>query len=387
MTYYQEKYINLIIKDILRLKVGEKLTINCNEESIYFAKDLANEAAKTTRVNVNVVYIIKGKVENVTEIEPVDPIFEKNMGNAMIYLATFDNPFFTMGEFDAKTLQEFKLLAEPVFADRQIAIPWATIYVPTLSWAEFLFPNDVSVDRLWQLINEIFDLDEDFDLNTFTQIALLNQRCKWLNEMQIEALELKSSTCDLYLPLAKETLVSTSATILPNGREFISTFPCEDIIIPLDYKKARGNFTTTYPFRLFDKVFSDASFAIENGEIIGYSIPGGEEYVSALFEVDEDSKRIGELILCESYTIASRITQSLGVPLLDRMRTSNLVLGAITPTCLTKNCEEEKFKEFGINTSLARLELPFGSNDLEIFAVNKNGDKIKIMEDGSFSEF
>ena len=67
--------------------------------------------------------------------------------------------------------------------------------------------------------------------------------------------------------------------------------------------------------------------------------------------------------------------------MLDRMRTTSLVLGGITPDTLQAESDEDIDKTI-INNSFVRLELPLGSKDLSIQGITEFGEIIDIMEDG-----
>lgn len=382
MNKIEQKYASFILDQELMIESGEKLTINANEETISFAHLVAHMAAEKTGVSVSIVYIDKGKVESVDEIDP--DYQEKPSGKvAMLHLAAF--PEFTSitdfeKEFSAKELQEYRLISEPVVPGRRISVPWAICYVPTATWAEFVFGPGATTDSLWLLLSDLLSLDSE-DRLLKLQHQMLKTRKERLRSANISQLELRSTTCDLTLTINNELYPTTTSTLLSSGRLFYPTAPCEDVIIPLDKLSGQGKFSTTYPFRLFDSVFSDAEIEIKNGKAVSFKLEGGSDYVTKFLSIDSDSSRVSELIICDGYTKASKLDVSLGIPMLDRMRTTALVLGGVTPE--TVNAEnEEELKKLEFNNSFVRLELPIGSRDLEIKGITEFGEVFTIMEDG-----
>ena len=382
MNNIEQKYASFILDEELRLESGEKLTINANEETISFAHTIAHMAAEKTGVNVSIVYIDHGKVESVDEIEP--DYQEKETGKvAMLHLASF--PSFSPlsdnnSELTAKELGEYRLISEPVIFGRRIAVPWAICYVPTPAWAEFIYGPGATTDSLYLLLDEILKLDSQ-DNSLKMQHNILNSRVERFTRENINQLILKSNSCSLNVDINKDLRISTTSTLLPSGRLFYPTAPCEEIIVPLSKTSGRGTFTTTYPFRLFDRVFNSAEITIENGKVVSFKVDEGSNHVTRYLSIDEESSRLSEIMICDGYTPISKIQLSTGIPMIDRMRTTTLVLGGITPDTLYLENEEDVDKSI-INNSFVRLELPLGSKDLSIQGINEFGDIIDIMEDG-----
>ena len=386
MDFYADKYAHFILDRMLRLESGEKLTINCNEENFSFAKQLARLAAEKTGVNSTLVYIEKGKVESVDEIEP--PYQGKETGKAcMLHLASLPECSFDKEkELGARELQEFRLLADPIVLDRRISVPWATAYVPSPYWAEFLYGAGETVDRLWMDLAELYDLEDgDTTDMTISQEKVLRKRIRVLESLGISELHLKGPNLYLKLPLSQGVSFQTSAVRLKDGRFFYPSYPCEDVFIPIDFRRASGYFSTTRRFRLFDRFFENASVSVENGRIKGFVLEDGNDEINRFFQTDSKSAMLGELILCDHMTQASRKDLCLGVPILDRMRTTTIVLGGVSPEAITEE-DESRLEENGINTSFTRLELPIGSDELQVTALLENGDEVDIMIDGSFTD-
>lgn len=387
METYAQKYAALIVKDMLRLERGEKLSINCTEDTIEFAHMLAHTATEETGLPVSLVFIENGKVESVDEIDPEDMQKIQPKGFAMVHLATFRNPIRKEGsELDAPLLQDFALLAEPVDLERRIAVPWATVYVPTPAWAEFMFGPGATTDQVWLLLSDLLQLDSDDASSLYSmQRKILEMRMEKLEKLHITALELESENTHLFLPLVKDAVFGTSAGRLASGRVFYPILPCEDIFIPLDMNGAKGEAVITHPFRLFDRIIDEASFHIENGEVTGCMVRNGEKYFQDYLNIDKESRKVGELVICDEMTRASRIEQTFGIPLLDRMRSTHLCLGATNGACLRQK-DLETAVAMGANTGFARLELPIGNDEMDIYAITAEGEKVKIVEDGLFLE-
>ncbi|MDY3849703.1 MAG: aminopeptidase [Bullifex sp.] len=380
MNTISERYASYIINRQLRLETGEKLTVNCNEDTLEFAGTLSKMAAEATGVPVQLVYIRDGKVETVEEVDP-DFTAKANGRAVMVHLASFPS-FKALDESDlsARELQEYRLIAEPVITDRQISVPWATVYVPTAAWAEFVYGQGATTDSLWLMISDMLALDRE-GIDLMIRDSIHTSRRKRIEDERITDIFIKGPSADLHLKRNRRARITGTLSTLRDGRSFEPTSPAEDTVIALDEFSGEGTFRTTYPFRLFDRVFQDAAVTIENGRIKSFSTEGGALHASKYLNIDEESGRVGELAIADGYTPVSRVRVASGIPALDQMRTTSLVFGGITPAAVTPGSDEE-LKQDGVNTSFVRLVLPIGDMETEIKAYTEDGRYITLMEDG-----
>lgn len=380
MNTISERYASYIINRQLRLETGEKLTVNCNEDTLEFAGTLSKMAAEATGVPVQLVYIRDGKVETVEEVDP-DFTAKANGRAVMVHLASFPS-FKALDESDlsARELQEYRLIAEPVITDRQISVPWATVYVPTAAWAEFVYGQGATTDSLWLMISDMLALDRE-GIDLMIRDSIHTSRRKRIEDERITDIFIKGPSADLHMKRNRRARITGTLSTLRDGRSFEPTSPAEDTVIALDEFSGEGTFRTTYPFRLFDRVFQDAAVTIENGRIKSFSTEGGALHVSKYLNIDEESGRVGELAIADGYTPVSRVRVASGIPALDQMRTTSLVFGGITPAAVTPGSDEE-LKQDGVNTSFVRLVLPIGDMETEIKAYTEDGRYITLMEDG-----
>ena len=83
------------------------------------------------------------------------------------------------------------------------------------------------------------------------------------------------------------------------------------------------------------------------------------KYVKRFLNIDDKSSALSELILCENLTRCADFPLSFGIPLLDRMRTSEIVFGGVSPEHITLK-DENELDSYGLNTSFVRLEIAVG---------------------------
>lgn len=383
MNSIKESYIQLILNHMIGLKEGEKLSINCTDQSLEFAHLLAKRATEISHVPAMIVYIKDGKVESVNQFDPLDNYYTKETGVAMIHLASFNLPRYTGNEeLSAPLLQCFSLLSDPIELERRIGVPFSTIYIPNDDWSSFVFGPETDSNELWLLLSDILSLDDEFDSLYNMQHNLLWQRCEKLKKMDIKGLIIENDNTFLNLPLCKTKSISTSAMKI-NNRTFFPSLPCEDTVILIDKTKAFGKFSTTKPFKLFDTIINNANFTLENGKIVKYDLSDKNPLFERYLNFDESSAFVGQVILCDEMTRINRFDGVFGIPCLDRMRSTHISLGGVDNQDINLSTLEE-VENNNINTSFIHLDLPIGNEDTRIYAITEKDEKFLIQEDGIF---
>ena len=352
MMSVRERYAYFIVHRMLRLEEGEHLTLNVDEDCLDEAHTLAHEAANTSQIAVTMVTIRQGRVDGVDEIEP-------DGGRSL------------------------KARREVLLHDRRLSIPYAVAYIPTASWAEFVYGPGESVDRLYLDLADFMNMDDEIrdDLSLTTHRSL-SMTAKRLEELDVERYSIVGEGIELTVYPASGAAPGPSSIALEGGRFFYPSLPCQDIAIPLDSRRGEGHIRSTRPFRFFDRLVEDVEMGIEGGRMKSFSGPDAQ-LVNSYINIDDQASALGELVLCEELTRAAGFRSAFGIPILDRMRTTGLVFGGASPERITL-CDESKLEENGLNTSFARLEVPVGSRKMTVTAHTKDGRLVTVMEDGRF---
>ena len=384
MMSVRERYAYFIVHRMLRLEEGEHLTLNVDEDCLDEAHTLAHEAANTSQVAVTMVTIRQGRVDGVDEIEPDGGRSLKARREVLLHLAPFTpSRYDGAGELDAPTLARHRLLADPIFLDRRLSIPYAVAYIPTASWAEFVYGPGESVDRLYLDLADFMNMDDEIRDNlSLTTHRSLSMTAKRLEELDVERYSIVGEGIELTVYPASGAAPGPSSIALEGGRFFYPSLPCQDIAIPLDSRRGEGHIRSTRPFRFFDRLVEDVEMGIEGGRMKSFSGPDAQ-LVNSYINIDDQASALGELVLCEELTRAAGFRSAFGIPILDRMRTTGLVFGGASPERITLS-DESKLEENGLNTSFARLEVPVGSRKMTVTAHTKDGRLVTVMEDGRF---
>jgi aminopeptidase len=388
-----KRYARLIVTTQLKLESGDVLSINTEGRYRDFARILAKAACEATQQVVNIVETNHGKVAQVVQIDPAEPeIFRpEKKGPVMCHVFNLDDTPFSLDEepaslaSDVAKLGMFGLLAEPVFLDRKIAVPWANIPLPGPNWASLLLGEEATVAEMWELFAAIFRLGEQNPAYFWeSQGNLLHFRKQKLNKLGPLELELTGSEWSLQTRTAPDTVWAGGVGTVPAGRQFIAHLPMQNVFASLDCTASNGTVTSSRPFMVLGKIVEDASFEIENGKVTSYRATRGKDALDAYFSVDEGASRVCELSLADEDTLESRyIPKGIHVHF-NRATTTHLTLGGFDLATLTDQDSDEAIDNSHLSRSLVRLEVPVGDNRFSVAAIDTEKDRHELVEEGIF---
>lgn len=376
-----ERYADLIVRDALKLKKGDVLSINTEEANSELAHVVARIARKITGNGSFIQIIENGKVTDTEEVESDFPINLKP--TALLYLPVYRA--FEEAEagkiFGAPEIQRYRHLSDPL--DNPLpSIPFVTAPVPSNDWGHAI-DEEWNVRESASLLSELLSLADDnyLSINSENEDVLLYEKEK-LNSMKLEKCRIVDENgTDLEFSFLSGSEFSTTLTVLSSGRRFKPTVFSADIFRAIDQKSAEGYFTITHPIMVFGKIINNLSCRVEHGRIVDFTTDEESGRIFSLFlSQEEKAGRISDLTLAEEGTTASNI-EIFGLPEWDRMRSVSITIGGPRPESLATDDAKRN-----ANDSLLTLTLPIGTDATTIIAFDENGIDYVIMEDGFLRE-
>lgn len=389
------RYAQLVTEVQLKLRDGDSLSINSEASTLAFARLLAKTACRATRQTVTIVHTNHGKVVDAIPIEPEEKeIFRPPVqGAVMCHIIDLDAPpYLTQTDLqkageEVATLAQYGHLADPVFLDRRIAVPWANIPYPGPRWALHLLGEDASEEDMWKLFTSLYRLEDEHGIQFWEEQGnLLAYRKERLNKQGRCMIHLVGDGWELQSTMAKDTQWAGGRQTLSSNRSFFSSLPVQALHTSLDGSSTSGTFRASRAFFVLGQEVRGAHFAVSDGLVTAYGAETGEEALSALFAVDENARRVSELSLADNDTIESHYLEKSIHPHFAREITSTLVLGGFSLDNLTTQKSEEEVKESGLNMSLVRLEIPIGDSHFSLTIHKEDGSKMTVVEEGIFTE-
>ncbi|MCF0238079.1 MAG: aminopeptidase [Sphaerochaetaceae bacterium] len=354
MTQLLEKYATTIVKDFLRLRTGEALSINTEEQDLEFAKLVANTALPITEVEVKIVVTEDGKPSQVIEFEPLQQTFRTATSYAMLRIARIEKEKEILNDDietlemkidsqDLRTIQKLGHLAEPIFVNRRIAVPWCVAWV-----------YDSDDDKGWSFIKELVEK------NIQERSVAITYRRKYLEHSDVHKLHFSGEKTSFSIEIPEDSnFLGGVQSIGNSSRSYLCDPDFDSLSVIVDKDSLNGNFTATASI-LGKK--EEVSFNYEKG-VLKSCTPSSA--LRQLLSFDKNLRLPGYIKMGDkSFTLC------LGGALVDSLGT--------TPE------DENSFPSF-FNTSLYTLKLQL-ENRLSVVMENCEGQKKEIVKKGLFLE-
>jgi len=394
MERYLARYVRIIIDIQLKLIEGDNLSINTEARSMEFARILAREAVLTTRLPVMIVETEAGKVIQAYPIDPQEKdLFRPEVGQpVMCHIVDLDNhPYDEDEEFDeickdVATLAGYGALADPIFLDRRVSVPWANIPYPGPRWATALLGRRSSDDEAWQLLAKIMRLESE-DASSFWegQDGVIAWRKKRLDALSLSTVTLTGDGWSLSGDLAPMTHFCGGSSSLASSRHFIPTLPIQAVVGSFASDTVNGTVEASRPFYVLGSRVEGASFTIEDGMVVHWQARCGQEALDAYFAVDEGARLVSTLALSDTNTIESHHLEVGLHPHFHHEVESAIGFGGFAIDTLDRCVDEETLGECRLADSLVHLTVPIGGTHLSV-VFKTNGEEIVMMEEGVFNE-
>ena len=394
----KRKYAHFLLLGCLALKEGDKLFITANKEVEEFV-DLA--IAEAHRLKIDDIetliidsayqkecYLTKSYEEIIT-----DPRLDRTKYNQMAregyaFLSLSSPLPGYLKEINPELLSKVqKHISESTkefreYQDKEL-LKWNISAVSNPYWANVLgLENE---EALWKLIFSICLIDEENDPIQLwrEKLTKLNKRADYLNRLKIEKLIYQNSLgTHLEISLPENYLFQSA-----EGKNIVN-MPTEEVFTSPHYLKTEGIVYASKPLEYQGNLVEDFFLEFKGGKVVNYGAKKGEEILKGILETDEGSSYLGEVALVDISSPIAKTGQIFLNTLIDENSCCHLALGQSFAECVVDGLEKdtEDLKKLGLNTSKKHVDFFIGTDDLQIEAVLKNGEKKIIMENGNFKE-
>ena len=381
MDIFMERYADVIIRRALRLRKGDVLSINTEDENNGFAHLIAKKAKEITGNGTYILNIENGRIAGTEEAESEYPIEKK--ATALLYLPVYKE--YMVAEsgrvYTAPEIQRFRHLSDPLDIPEP-SVPFAVAPVPSESWGRTL-DDESGISLPASLISDLLSLGEDdyLEAGKDDEDVLLYERER-LASLSITRCRIQDEEgTDIEFSFLPGSEFMTTIQRLRDGRLFIPTIFSSEIFRAIEKTSAEGYITATRPFMLFGRLVRSLSLRFEKGRVTDFS---ADERTTGLFrlylEQDQNAGVLSELSIAEESNPASLI-DCFALPEWDRMRGISLTIGGPRPESLKTDAARSS-----ANDSLVTLSIPIGSDSTVITAELEDGSIYTIAEDGFIKE-
>lgn len=411
MVIYMKKtvlrnYAKLIAQKGINVQKGQEVCITSELDQPEFVKILVEECYRAGAGKVivdwcyqpltklNVRWQKEKVLSKVEEWEKARLQHKVDVLPALIYLESEDPDGLKGVNMNklVKAQQAKRKVSKPYRDQMDNKYQWCIAAVPGAEWAKKVFPNErksKAIEKLWEAILYTSRATGDPIANWEEHNRKLSERCKFLNSLGIETLEYKSSNGTDFKVGMIETakFLGGSEKTLGTNVEFNANIPSEEIFITPQKGKAEGIVYSSKPLSYQGQMIENFSVRFEKGKAVEVKAEKNEELLKSIIEMDENSAYLGEVALVP-YDSPIRNSGILFYnTLFDENAACHLAFGEGFTNCLEDydSLTLEECRNRGINDSLIHVDFMIGTEDLNITAVTRKGERVEIFKNGNWA--
>ena len=270
------------------------------------------------------------------------------------------------------------------------AIRWCVISAPTIDWAKQVFPNSQDpLKDLSEAIQKTMRLSENNTLIDWEKhVKFLNQKANFLNEKNFDFLHLKNKFgTDIKVGLADNHVWLSALEKDKNGIEFIANLPTEEVFTAPHKNRVDGVIKSALPLCYNGQIIDNFTIRFKNGKIQSFSAEKGYETLKNLIETYRGNLHLGEIALIGKNSPIAQSKILFFNTLFDENASCHLAIGKGYRTTI-KNSEKlskTELSKLGLNDSVEHVDFMIGTDDLEIYGVNKYGEQTQIFTNGEWA--
>lgn len=402
----QEKYADLVLQTGVNLQDNQALVINGPVEGAAFVRLVSEKAyelgAKEVHVNwaddelslLKYQHAADEVIENFPEWKvQLQESYAKD-GAAFLSIHATDPDL--LQEVDPARVAKASKAAGQALKEFQKYImndwvTWTVISIPTVKWAEKIYPDKTgedAVEALWKTIYTMTRVGEGDPIKEWEKHnTTLENASQLLNDKQYEAFHLQAPGTDITIGLPENHIWQGGAAVSEDGVVFNPNIPTEEVFTAPHKYKVDGTVSSTKPLNYGGSVIDNFQLTFKDGRVIDFQAETGEEVLQHLLDSDEGAKHIGELALVPD---ASPISQSGLIfynTLFDENASCHIALGKAYPTNVENGAEmdDATLDQHGMNDSLVHVDFMVGSAQINIDGILEDGTKESVFRQGAWA--
>jgi aminopeptidase len=272
----------------------------------------------------------------------------------------------------------------------QDAVNWCVAAMPTLAWAQGVFPNlqgDAAIGALWEAIFMTTRADLPNTVEAWrTHLATLDHRSVLLNDRHYAALRFTGPGTNLRVGLPEKHVWMSGGSTTQSGIDFVANLPTEEIFTLPHKDQVDGEVSSTKPLSYAGVLIDGIRVRFEAGKIVEASAKQGEDAFLRLLDTDEGARHIGEVALVPHKSPISSSGILFNNTLFDENAACHIALGAAYPFTLQGGVgmNESELAIHGANDSIIHVDWMIGSGEISVQGERANGTLEPIMTNGDW---
>ncbi len=276
-------------------------------------------------------------------------------------------------------------------------LQWCVAGVPTLAWAQKVYPAlapDAALTQLWMTILRVCRVDQADPVQAWQQHdQALKDVADFLMAREIRSVRYVDSapgpdgkpSSDLTIGLTEQPFWIGGSSDSKAGITFMANMPTEEIFTTPHRDKANGYVRTAKPAFPFEREVQNAYFRFEKGELVEWKAEKGQDVLDQYFEI-EGTRRLGELSLVDVRSPINQLGTVFHDTLFDENAVCHIAFGSAYSEGVAGGDEmsEEELNALGVNQSDAHQDFMIGTATMDVIGRTADGQEIFVMKAGKF---
>jgi len=402
-----EKYAKLAVYIGANVQKGQYVFINASTDTVDLARAIAEQAyeagAKDVVINWSDDYVAKSAyvhkdVEALKEFPEWKKLKYKDFIEQNGCAISISSPVPGLNnDIESAKLQAVNIASRKnlsFYYDHMMGSKsqWTIIAAPNLVWAKKVFPDlddEQAYDRLWEEILKAsrvtMENDPVDDWNRHNE-RLFNHN-QILNQHDFKSLHFKNSLgTDITIGLVEGHIWAGGGEHTPEKLLFNPNIPTEENFTMPERTGVNGKVVATKPLNYQGKLIEDFWLEFKDGKVVDFDAKKERATLKNLIEFDPGSSYLGEVALISHNSPISQANILFFNTLFDENASCHLALGRAYPMNIKGGTEMkvEELEKLGYNNSMSHSDFMFGSSDMNIVGITKDGKEIQIFKDGNF---
>lgn len=268
---------------------------------------------------------------------------------------------------------------------------WCVAGYPSVEWARLVYPelsDDDAVNALLELILYTVRADVSNPVEAWIEHdKTLHSKVDYLNDKQFTALRYEAPGTDLTIGLPENHLWAGASSTDSNGDSFMANMPTEEVFTAPDKNRVNGYVSNTLPLSHGGNIIDDFKLTFKDGEVVEYTAEKGYEILKNIISTDAGAKRLGEVALVPFDSPISNKGILFYNTLFDENASCHIALGSAYAFSLHggKEMSREELDRAGLNDSITHVDFMIGSEKLNIYGVDKDGNETPVFIEGNWA--
>lgn len=407
MSTIDKKYADLLVQVGINVQKGQTLLINADPVHHEFVTLLTESAYERGAKQVIVKFASEAldrldylnmDIEDLTDVKRWQ-IDESNwqISTDFCTIALRSPHPGLMDDVDSsKVTQRAQAFGKAMAARRAYTMnsqgQWLVAAYPTQAWADAIFPElskDEAYTKLYESILKAVRVSEDNDpvAEWKEHNAVLAHQNKALNNYDFSSLRFTNSLgTDITVGLVEGHQWGGGAKNALNGVQFNANMPTEESFTTPDRNRVDGKVYNSIALNNNGRIIDKFWLEFKDGEVVDFDAEVNKDALAQLLETDANSKRIGEIALVSYDSPISDMGILFLNTLFDENASCHIALGQGYPLIEGGGLlSADELEARGINQSLIHVDFMFGTKDMTIVGITKDGQEIEVMKDGNLT--